>query len=161
VAGLAIGANRNTIYAAHNEAYRSTNLASSLSVIDARSNTVQSKIDLPGFPLAVVSITKQSMHDKVYASCERDGVVAAIDTASNKVTSITTGMQPTALLLNGSQDKLFVSNSGSDTVSIIDTSSDRVTKTILVRPAALRGLSGSTPLGLALSPDEKTLYVAL
>jgi len=157
VAGLAMGSHRNTLFAVHNEAYRSTDLKSALSVIDTRSNTVRTKIELPGFPLALCATNQ----NKLYTSCEMDGVVAAIDPDSKTVSTISTGMQPTGLLLDNAQDKLFVSNSGSDTVSIIDTKTDKVVKTILVRPAALRGLPGCTPLGLALSSDEKTLYVAL
>lgn len=161
VAGIAFGSQRRTLYAAHNEAYRSTNLASSLSVLDVRTNTVTKKIDLPGFPYGLAAITSGRTKDKVFAACERDGVVASIEPETSKVTSIKTGMQPTSLVMNKKQDRLYVSNSGSDTVSIIDTQTDKVIKTILTRPAALRGLPGATPLGLALSPDEQTLYVAL
>jgi YVTN family beta-propeller protein len=162
VAGLALSADRRTLFAAHNEAYRSGGLQSSLSVIDVASNTVRKKISLPGFPLALAAVAPtNSRNEKVYASCERDGVVASIDAQTGKVQPIKTGMQPTGLLLNKDQSRLYVSNSGSDTVSIIDTATDQVIKTILTRPAALRGLPGCTPEGLALSPDERTLFVAL
>lgn len=162
VAGLALSADGRSLYAAHNEAYRSTGLHSSLSVIDIATNKVTKTIQLPGFPLAVVAVAPTNIRsEKVFASCERDGVVASIDPNSGNVSEIKTGIQPTGLLLNKDQTRLYVSNSGSDTVSIIDTATDQVVKTILTRPAALRGLPGCTPEGLALSPDEKTLYVAL
>ncbi len=162
VAGLAVSADGRSLYAAHNEAYRATGMHSSLSVIDIASNTVRKKIQLPGFPLAVVTVAPSNIRaEKVYASCEMDGVVASIDPSTGKVKEIKTGMQPTGLLLNKDQGRLYVSNSGGDTVSIIDTATDQVIKTILTRPAALHGLPGCTPEGLTLSPDEKTLYVAL
>ena len=159
IAGLA--AQGNLLFAAHNEAYKSTKLASSISEINLDSQTVAKTIELPGFPLAVIAIDHGTQKGKIYTACERDGVVASIDPASGSVKQIRTGMQPTSLCLNKSQDKLYVSNSGSDTVSIIDTTNDTVIKTILTRPAALRGLPGTTPLGLTLSHDENTLYVAL
>jgi YVTN family beta-propeller protein len=161
VAGLAFGGQGHTLFAAHNEAYKSTHLASSLSVIDASSNSVTKEIEIPGFPLALAAITAGATKDKVYAGCERDGVVASVNPDTGVVVSIRTGMQPVGLLLNKKQDRLFVSNAGSDTISIIDTATDKVTKTIMTRPAALRGLPGTTPLGMALSPDEQTLFVAL
>ncbi|MEL4395686.1 hypothetical protein AAEH73_21995, partial [Shewanella algae] len=45
-------------------------------------------------------------------------------------------------------------------ISVIDTRTNEVARTILVRPAEVRGLPGCTPLGLALSSDGKTLYAA-
>jgi len=162
IAGLALSSDHSTLYTAHNEAYRQTGMTSSLSVIDVASGRVKQTIKLPGFPLAVAAITEGDLKDKkVYATCEMDGVVACIDPVTGAVTTIRTGMQPSGLTLNKAQTKLYVSNSGSDTISIIDTARDKVVKTILTRPAALRGLPGSTPIGLALSDDEHYLYVAL
>jgi len=52
----------------------------------------------------------------------------------------------------------------SDTVSVIDTVSNRVTATIDVarqRVAANeRGVSGADPLGVAITPDGATAYIA-
>ena len=161
IGGLALADDASVLLAGHNESYRST-MQSSLSAIQIDSNTVRHTVKVPGFPLAVGAITTGPMKDqKIYTACERDGVVARIDTRNGQVLQIKTGMQPTSLAFNKSQDRLFVSNSGSDTVSIIDTTNDQVIKTILTRPAAMRGLPGTTPLGLALSNDEKMLYVAL
>lgn len=156
VSGLAVSPDGKRIYAAHNEAYRSGAMQSSLSILDRASGSLLRKVDLPGFPLAVAADA-----NRVYATCERDGVVASIDPESGHVDLIKTGTQPTGLLLDAPHHRLFVANAGSDTVSIVDTLRDRVSKTILVRPAALRGLPGTTPLGMALSEDGNSLFVAL
>ena len=68
---------------------------------------------------------------------------------------ISTGANPDALLLNKAQSRLYVGNAGSDTVSVIDTANDRVIATVLLRPEIAKDLSGATPTGLALSPDEE------
>jgi YVTN family beta-propeller protein len=65
------------------------------------------------------------------------------------------------MTLSADQRRLFVANSSSDSVSIIDTGSDRVISTVLLRPEQARGLPGATPVAVAISPDQKTLYVAL
>src|SRR6185437_7368959 len=63
------------------------------------------------------------------------------------------------LLFSRDHEKLFVANADSDTVSVVDTGDDSVAATILLRPDVARKLPGATPI--ALSPDEKFLYVAL
>ena len=68
------------------------------------------------------------------------------------------------MILNRDQSKLFVAADNSDTVTVIETASGNILSEIntsapnwlLKNP---RGYSGSDPNGLALSHDEKTLYV--
>src|SRR5439155_5692555 len=43
----------------------------------------------------------------------------------------------------------------------VDTDSDSVAATVLLRPTVVKDFAGATPTGLALSPDEKTLYATL
>ena len=57
--------------------------------------------------------------------------------------------------------RIYVSNAAQDSISIIDARRIRVEKTVTLQPApSVRGLRGVLPFGLALSPDEKRLYVA-
>ncbi len=63
--------------------------------------------------------------------------------------------------MNRSGKRLYVANAHSDTISVVDTATDKVIGTVLLRPEIARDLAGATPTGLALSPDEKTLYAAL
>jgi YVTN family beta-propeller protein len=63
------------------------------------------------------------------------------------------------MLANAEGTRLFVANSDADNVSVIDTSTDQEVERIDVRLAET-ALPGASPEGVALSPDEKTLYVA-
>jgi YVTN family beta-propeller protein len=114
------------------------------------------------FPLAVAALADGS---KVFVGSERDGSVAVIDTSdptSPSLTStITTGSHPVALLLSANQRSLYVANADADTISVIDTKSYKVSRTIDVCPASAKGFPGASPIGLALSRDQSTLYVAL
>jgi YVTN family beta-propeller protein len=134
-----------------------------LGIYDVASGNLKLRISTPGFPFGVVAITKGAAKDKkIYVSSERDGVVGSYDPETGKsYRLIATGSQPTMMYLSPDQSRLFVANASSDTVSIIDTSSDRVLKTALLRPPALRGLPGVSPLGMCLTPNGKKLLVAL
>jgi YVTN family beta-propeller protein len=121
---------------------------------------VTDPVGLHNYPLGVAVLNNGS---KVYVGSQRDGKVYAIN-ATNPAApalqaTIATGAHPTALLLNAAQSLLFVANAHSDSVSVIDTTTDTVIRTILFRP--VRNLLGATPTGLALSPDETSLYVTL
>jgi YVTN family beta-propeller protein len=117
----------------------------------------------PNYPL---TIAVMSTGAKAYVSSERDGAVYDLNTsnpASPVLTgAIATGANPDSLLLNQAQSLLYVANAGSDTVSVVNTANDLIVNTILLRPAALQNVAGtSTPTGLALSPNGSTLYVTL
>jgi len=114
------------------------------------------------YPLAVAVLKDGS---KCYVASERDDRIYVLNTAAPSDPTlrgtIDTGARPLALLLDRSQSRLFVANSQSDTVSVVDTKTDKVTATVLLRPEVVKEMAGATPTGLALSPDEKWLYVAL
>ena len=56
---------------------------------------------------------------------------------------------------------VFVSNGNNDCVSVISTEQDTVVQNIYLQPDdRLNNLRGIIPFGLALSPDQKRLYVA-
>ena len=116
----------------------------------------------PNFPLAVAALRDGS---KLYVSSQRDSAVYVLNTTEPSepklLTKIETGAHPVALLLDKSQSRLFVANASSDTVSIVDTRSDQIVHTILLRPEIAKDVAGATPNGLALSADEKRLYVSL
>ncbi len=162
LAGLALSADGRQIYAANNRADPQKMMRGALQTLDAATGKLQSEIELPGYPFAVVAATRGPGASKIYVSSEQRGVISVVDGRSGKaVKEIATGTQPVGLVFDKSQRRLFVTNAGSDTLSIIDTRTDQVMRTILLRPDNARGLPGATPLGIALSPDEKRLYVAL
>jgi len=56
---------------------------------------------------------------------------------------------------------VFVSNGNNDNISVIDRASDSIVKEIFLQPhEAVRHFRGVIPFGLAISPDQKRLYVA-
>jgi DNA-binding beta-propeller fold protein YncE len=163
IAGVALDSDGSTLYAADNRGDPGDNLRGTVLAFDTSAHTVRWRISVPGYPYAIAAITTGANADKkVYVTSEQQGIVSIIDPAQKVIVGqIRTGMQPIGLLLNRDQSRLFVANAGSDTVSVIDTLSDKVVKTMLMRPPTARGLPGATPIGLALSPDQQTLYVTL
>ncbi len=163
LAGIALSGDGRTLFAANNETGPQTNLQGSLSIIDVPGRKLKTDVTVGGYPFAVAAITRGPNADKkVYAASERDGLVQVVDPREpGLVGNVRVGEQPQGVLLNKDHSRLYVANSGSDTVSVLDTAIDRVVKTFLIRPDDVRGLPGSTPNNLALSPDERRLYVTL
>ena len=114
------------------------------------------------FLLGVVALRDGS---RAYAASQRDGCVYVLNTTDpahpSLISSIATGSHPLAMILNRDQSRLWVTNALSDTLSLIDTASAKVLGTVLLRPGTSRGLPGVTPTALALSPNEKRIYVTL
>ncbi|HEY2761179.1 MAG TPA: hypothetical protein VGI75_10555, partial [Pirellulales bacterium] len=114
------------------------------------------------FPLVIAALRDGS---KSFLASERDGCVYVLNTANASqptlAATVATGAHPASVLLSKDQSRLFVANSLGDTISILDTVQNKVVDTIMLRPAMVRDIPGVTPLGMALAPDEKTLYVAL
>jgi DNA-binding beta-propeller fold protein YncE len=98
---------------------------------------------------------------KVYVSCWADASVAVVDPRKPEgpIAFIPVERHPTAMILNRARRRAYVVNSNADTVSVIGTAQDREVERINVRLAE-SALIGSSPESLALSADEKTLYVA-
>jgi YVTN family beta-propeller protein len=88
------------------------------------------------------------------------GTVGVVDLAAGKqVAEIEVGLHPSDLELTGDESRLYVANANSDTVSVIDTAARKVIATIAVRPDPTLPF-GSGSNALALSRDERTLFVA-
>ncbi len=71
---------------------------------------------------------------------------------------------PNKMVMNKAQTLLYVAQDNSDTVAVIDTNTQQVIDEIPVTAPAgayanKQGYKGANPNSLALSPDEKTLYV--
>ena len=86
-------------------------------------------------------------------------VIAKIKTGIRVGDKSVGGSSPGAVVAG--RHRVFVSNATQDSITIINARSNQVEKTILLEPAAtVKGLRGVLPFGMALSPDEKRLYVA-
>ena len=148
----------------------------SVSLIDTASKKVVSELDLrpgindpkqkgiPGGEYPYWTVFKGD--DKAYVSSQRDREIVVLDIHAAPVVSkrIKLHGAPGKMLLNKAQKLLFVVADNSDSLVMIDTSSDRVVAEIkTAAPASVfpnrGGFKGSIPTGLALSPDEKTIYV--
>jgi YVTN family beta-propeller protein len=104
--------------------------------------------------------------DKAYVATQRDREIVVLDLHTTPAITgrIKLRGQPGKMILNKAQTLLFAVADNSDSVVIVDTASDHVLAEIkATAPASVfpnrEGFKGSNPTGLALSPDEKTLYV--
>jgi DNA-binding beta-propeller fold protein YncE len=148
----------------------------SISVVDVASNTKTAELDLrpgkidpaqagvPGgeFPYGVAVKGKST----AYVSSIRDREVDVVDISGTPrvVKRIQVQGNPNKMILNRSQSRLLVASDNADLVYVIDTRRNEVVDAI--RTTAPAGLvphhklpTGSSPNSLALSPDERTLYV--
>jgi YVTN family beta-propeller protein len=170
-AGLAVDG-KGRLYVTHNDPTHPKPVPfgtpASVSVHDVAGNKelgrfkFEDDLGLSNFPLAV---TVNADGSRLYVASQRDDAVYVLDASDpaniRRRAMLTTGSHPCGLLLNKGQSRLYVANAHSDTISIVDTANDKVIGTVLVRPQVARDLAGATPLGMALSENEKFLYVAL
>jgi DNA-binding beta-propeller fold protein YncE len=107
-------------------------------------------------------------NDTAFVTSERDREIVVVDISKPApVVSdrIALKGQPIRALLNKMQSRLFVAEGTSDSVAVIDTDSHKVLEEIgTVAPHQVfenRGrYRGATPNALALSPDERRLFVS-
>ncbi|MEO6589991.1 MAG: alkaline phosphatase family protein, partial [Pyrinomonadaceae bacterium] len=115
------------------------------------------------FDVKVLPSVDEKTVDKIFVSLWGDDSVAVIDGKTLRVlTHIKTERHPTKMLFNKAKTRLFVANSDGDSVSIINTKLNELYSyepKINVRLAE-NSEHGMSPQGLALSEDEKILYVA-
>jgi DNA-binding beta-propeller fold protein YncE len=168
-AGMAVNAAGNRLVVANM-------LYDSVTVVNLQTRTLVGDVDLrPG----VVDPSQAGMQggsypfwvaikgdSKAYVSSQRDREIVVLDLAGTPhVTGrIPVGGLPGKMILNDAQTLLFVAESNSDSAAIIDTVSDEVmTRIATTAPSDLmakaRNFKGSNPNSLALSPDERTLYI--
>ncbi len=140
-----------------------------VSIVDAATRAVIAEVRLaPGggatggeFPAGIVALGET----RALVACQRDREVVEIDLAAARVTRrIKVGGQPTKLVANARETRVYVANANSDTVSVIDVAAGKVvgeigTAAAMSAPKTALLLRGSNPNSVALSPDEKTLYV--
>jgi DNA-binding beta-propeller fold protein YncE len=169
VAGVAVSPNGKLLLAAN---YQND----SVSLVDLEAMHVVAELDLrpgkinpaqkgvPGgeYPYGIIF----AGNDKAYVSSLRDREIIALDLkpALGVISRIKTRGQPGRLIANRAGTLLFAAADNSDSVVIVDTAQDRVVAEIkTTAPAGIfanrGGFKGSNPNGLALAPDENTLYV--
>ncbi|MFA5974150.1 MAG: bifunctional YncE family protein/alkaline phosphatase family protein [Lentimicrobiaceae bacterium] len=92
----------------------------------------------------------------------REGSVSVLDPKSGTVLKeIQVGLHPNDIVASKDGKFVYVSNANSDNISSISTTTDVVTETISVRLMPEKNpYWGDSPNGMAISQDDKTLYVA-
>jgi YVTN family beta-propeller protein len=149
-AGIAVNKLNNRLYTVTRE-------DSSLYIIDPAKKQILKKVQLPAIAYSCILSPDES---KLYISLWGGGAVAVVDTKTNAIArQIHVGDHPNELLLNKKGSYLFVANANDNTVSVIRTLTGKVVETISTTLYATQ-LTGSTTNGLALSSNEKTLYIA-
>jgi YVTN family beta-propeller protein len=168
-AGVAVSPNGKQLLVANHQ-------NDSVSLIDLETKKVITELDLrPGkinpaqkgvaggeYPYGVVFTS----NDKAYVSSLRDREIVVLAVKPELAVSgrIKTHGQPGKLIANQAGTLLFSVADNSDSVVIVDTAKDKVVAEIkTTAPAGLltdrSRFKGSNPNGLALAPDERTLYV--
>ena len=169
VAGLAVSPDGKRLLVANHQ-------NDSVSLIDLETKQVIAELDLrPGkinpaqkgvaggeYPYGVAF----AGDDKAYVSSLRDREIVVLSLKPTLAVSgrIKTHGQPGKLIVNRAGTLLFAAADNSDSVVIVDTAKDKIVAEIkTTAPAGIfanrAGFKGSNPNSLALSPDEKTLYV--
>lgn len=149
-AGIVVNKNNSRLYTVTKE-------DSCLYIINPLEKSILKKIQLPAIAYSCLLSADES---KLYVSLWGGRSVAVVNIGEEKIgLVIPVGDHPNELLLNKKGNYLFVANANDNTVSLINTNSNKVIETIATTLYATQ-LTGSTTNGLALSPNEKTLYIA-
>ncbi len=149
-AGLCVDSKRNRLYVVAKD-------SKSLFICDLKNRSVIKEEKLEAEPYTCkLSPTSGELFISIWGGSK----VIAYDVVKEKITSeIITNSHPNDLLFTRDGKYLFVPNGNDNTVSVIETASHKLIEHIT---ASLYPNSpiGSTPNGVALSVDEKTLYAA-
>jgi DNA-binding beta-propeller fold protein YncE/phospholipase C len=149
-AGIACDARKNVVYTVTKE-------DSALYVCDWSKLKVVGKVKLPSEPYSVVC---NEALNELYVSLWGMKKVLVFDRDRLVLkNTIDVGDHPNELILNKKGTLLMVANSLDNSVSIVDLVSKKVSETLNAALFA-DAPNGSTTNSLALSDDEKTLYIA-
>jgi YVTN family beta-propeller protein len=150
IAGIAVDDDQQLLYTVTKE-------NNSLYVFDLKGKKIKKQIPLGGEGYACLL---SNDNKTLYITCWGCDKVILFDTRKQQVTgSIPVGDNPNDLCITKNGKYLFVSNANDNSVSVISTAENRVIE--ILNSALYPGsLSGATTNSVALSADEKTLYIA-
>lgn len=150
--GLTLSADAKTLYA--------TNLTNdTIYALELGTGTIRAKKALDGQPRP--GCLRLSPDGKtLYATLWGKASVLALDPETLEIKqTVTVGAHPNDMVLTKNGRRLFVSCGNADAVYVIDTATGQVSERIAMTMTP-HAPAGATPSSLALSPDEKKLYVA-
>lgn len=169
VSGIAVSPDGRRLLVANyqNDSVSLVDLASGAVVAeqDLRPGVIDpAKIGTPGgsFPRALVWISPT----KSYIGSQRDREMIALTVGDRSIAvakRLKVRGQPGALILNAARDRLYAAMDNTDGVAVVDPARDAIVETIdAVAPVGLlpKKLGGAGIDHLALSPDERTLFVS-
>ena len=134
--------------------YISNEETAQLSVLDLAAGKVVQQVPVGDEPEGV---TLRPDGKVVYVTCEADRVVVAVDTQSLKeVARIPTGLRPRSIAFDNAGRIGFVTDELSAEITVFDATSHAVTSTLKIEDSG----KNPRPMGTALSPDGKWLYVS-
>jgi YVTN family beta-propeller protein len=141
--------------------YATTKDDSSLFIFDISTKQLRKQIKMPA---ELYTCKLHPAKPELYVSIWGGKQVAILDCQEEEVDGfVSVGDHPNDMVVlpgNGaSGDRLFVANANLNSVSVIDLSQRRVIETIITSLVA-DAPPGSTPNGLAISPDGEKLFVA-
>jgi YVTN family beta-propeller protein len=125
--------------------------AGQLSIVDLDSGAVLHTIDVGTEPEGVRLRPDRAA---VYVTSESGNGVTVVDTRSGAVLgNIAVGWRPRDSIFSADGSRAYISAEHGGSVAVVDVATSTVQNTIMLPPASL-------PMGLALSLDERYLYVA-
>ncbi|MEO6522869.1 MAG: bifunctional YncE family protein/alkaline phosphatase family protein [Mucilaginibacter sp.] len=137
--------------------YTVTKENNTLYVIDLKSKSILKELKLNAEAYSCIFSPDEK---KLYISIWGSDKVVIYDIEKGELSgSVTTENHPNEILLNKKGTHLFVANANDNSVSVISTTTNKVIETFSTTLYPTK-LTGSTTNGLALSADEKTLYIA-
>jgi YVTN family beta-propeller protein len=135
--------------------YVSNEETAELSVLDLESGKLVRKVPVGKEPEGV---TLRPDGKVVYVTSEQDSKLTAIDTANFAVLAeIAVGRRPRGVVFTKDGSIAFVSNELDSTLTAFDPRTNQVTSTIKLEG---KPPFGARPMGLALSRDQKKLFVS-
>ena len=145
------------VHAAAQRLYVVTKEDNALYVMDLKTGRTLSRLDLGHEAYGcLLAPDRRTLYLTLWGGNE----LLAYDTQTGKIRQrLATESHPNELIQSRNGRYVFVANANDNSVSVVDTRSWRVLETISTALYPTR-LTGSTTNGLALSPDEKTLYIA-
>lgn len=128
-------------------------LSDGIAVIDVKSQTVTSRIDLPDVGRVAVSPDGRRGYAPSYSANQ----VNVLDLATNQIVDrIAVGSEPGGAAMTPDGRQVYVANAKSGDVSMIDPASDRVVATLPVTTQA-----NDRAWGVQVAPDGRYAYVRL
>jgi len=139
-------------------AYVSNEDAGELTVLDLTTGRIRKNIKVGAEPEGV---TLRPDGRVVYVTSEGDGEVTAVDTTTLAVVAhMKTDARPRGIAFTKDSATAFVTCENAGTVMVLDARAHKVLGKIDLPKPALADQIPPRPMGIVLSPDERTMYVS-